>query len=73
MPTAVEIHVIDKATKRFVLRFYSDRCTFCAQCVHSCNFDAISLSHEDWELAALSKDSFEVPCGRPEDVAAMTR
>ncbi len=70
---AVEIHVIDKATKRFVLRFYSDRCTFCAQCVHSCNFDAISLSHEQWELAALSKEPFVVPCGRPEDVAALSQ
>jgi formate hydrogenlyase subunit 6/NADH:ubiquinone oxidoreductase subunit I len=68
---AIELHVIDKATKRFVLMFRSDRCTFCAQCVFSCNFDAISLSHEDWELAALSKDAFQVPCGRPEDVAAM--
>ncbi len=70
---AIELHVIDKATKRFVLMFHSDRCTFCAQCVFSCNFDGISLSHEEWELAALSKDSFQVPCGRPEDIAAMTR
>lgn len=70
---AIELHVIDKATKRFVLMFHSDRCTFCAQCVFSCNFDAVSLSHEDWELAALSKDLFHVPCGRPEDVAAMAK
>ncbi len=68
---AIELHVIDKAAKRFVLRFYSDRCTFCAQCVHSCNFGAIDLSHEEWELAALSKEPFVVPCGRPEDVAAL--
>ncbi len=70
---AIELHVIDKATKRFVLMFHSDRCTFCAQCVFSCNFDGISLSHEEWELAALSKESFQVPCGRPEDIAAMAK
>lgn len=68
---AIEMHVIDKAAKRFVLVFHSDRCTFCAQCVFSCNFDSLSLSHEQWELAALSKGPFAVPCGRPEDIAAM--
>ena len=68
---ALELHVIDKAAKRFVLVFHSDRCTFCAQCVFSCNFDALSLSHDAWELAGLSKQSFAVPCGRPEDIAAM--
>jgi formate hydrogenlyase subunit 6/NADH:ubiquinone oxidoreductase subunit I len=68
---ALELHVIDKAAKRFVLRFHSDRCTFCAQCVFSCNFDTISLSHEAWELAALSQEPFNVPCGRPEDIAAL--
>ncbi len=68
---AIELHVIDKAAKRFVLRFYSDRCTFCAQCVYSCNFGAIELSHDEWELAALSKDAFAIPCGRAEDVAAL--
>ncbi len=70
---ALELIVIDKAAKRFVLRFHSDRCTFCAQCVFSCNFDTLSLSHEAWELAALSKEPFAVACGRPEDVAAMPR
>lgn len=70
---ALDLVVIDKAAKRFVLRFRSDRCTFCAQCVFSCNFDAISLSHETWELAALSREPFDVVCGRPEDVAALER
>jgi formate hydrogenlyase subunit 6/NADH:ubiquinone oxidoreductase subunit I len=68
---ALELFVIDKATRRFVLRYRSDRCTFCAQCVFSCNFDTLSLSRETWELAALSKEPFTVPCGRPEDIAAM--
>ena len=68
---ALELFVIDKAARRFVLRFHSDRCTFCAQCVFSCNFDSLSLSSQAWELAALSKEPFAVPCGRPEDIAAM--
>ena len=70
---AVEIHVIDKATKRFVLRFYSDRCTFCAQCVVSCNFDSLGMSHEQWELAALSREPFVVQLGRDEDIDALAK
>lgn len=68
---AIELHVIDKAAKRFVMTFHADRCTFCAQCVFSCNFDSLNLSHEEWELAALGRDAFAVPCGRPEDVQAL--
>ena len=69
--SALDLVVIDKAARRFVMHFSSDRCTFCAQCVFSCNFETLSLSHEAWELAALSKESFAVPCGRPEDIAAL--
>ena len=68
---AVELLVVDKATKRFVMRFHTDRCTYCAQCVVSCNFDALGMSHEQWELAALSREPFALLLGRPEDVEAL--
>jgi formate hydrogenlyase subunit 6/NADH:ubiquinone oxidoreductase subunit I len=68
---AIEIVTVDKATKRFVMRFHRARCTYCAQCVVSCNFDALGMSHECWELAALSQDPFWVSLGRPEDIEAM--
>ena len=68
---AIELHVVDKAAKRFVMTFYTDRCTFCAQCVFSCNFDSLSLSAQEWELASLAREAFKVPCGRPEDIRAM--
>jgi formate hydrogenlyase subunit 6/NADH:ubiquinone oxidoreductase subunit I len=68
---AIEIVVVDKATKRFVMRFQTGRCTYCAQCVVSCNFDAIGMSHEQWELAALSQKPFAVTFGREEDITAM--
>src|SRR5450756_567391 len=29
----IEIMVVDKVAKRFVMRFHTDRCTYCAQCV----------------------------------------
>ncbi|MFB3852430.1 MAG: 4Fe-4S binding protein [Vicinamibacterales bacterium] len=67
---ALELIVLDKAAKRYVLRVHNDRCTFCAQCVASCNFDCISLSPTAWELASLSRKPFVVSYGRKEDLGA---
>jgi formate hydrogenlyase subunit 6/NADH:ubiquinone oxidoreductase subunit I len=69
---AIEIVVVDKVAKRFVMRFQGDRCTYCAQCVVSCNFDAIGMSHEQWELAALSRGPFALTFGRDEDIKTLT-
>jgi formate hydrogenlyase subunit 6/NADH:ubiquinone oxidoreductase subunit I len=68
---AIEIVVVDKATKRFVMNFHTDRCTYCAQCVVSCNFDSLGMSHERWELAALSQSAFAVSFGREEDLRTL--
>ncbi len=68
---AIELMVIDKAAKRFVLRFHVDRCTYCAQCVVSCNFDCLQMSHEQWELAALGKEPFVVSYGTEEDIRVL--
>lgn len=68
---ALELLVVDKATKRFAMKFHTDRCTYCAQCVVSCNFDSLSLTHEVWELAGLSKDQFLLTLGREEDLATL--
>jgi formate hydrogenlyase subunit 6/NADH:ubiquinone oxidoreductase subunit I len=65
---AIELMVIDKASKRFVLRFHTDRCTYCAQCVVNCNFDCLDMSHEEWELASLSREPFVVSYGKDEDI-----
>lgn len=67
----VELMVVDKVAKRFVMRFHTDRCTYCGQCVVSCNFDALGMSHEQWELAALSRTPFLVSLGRAEDIEAL--
>jgi NAD(P)H-quinone oxidoreductase subunit I len=68
---AIELIVLDKVAKRFVMRYNPDRCTFCGECVESCRFDCLRLSSEDWELAALNRDSFEVFFGKDEDVETL--
>ena len=65
---AIEMIVIDKKAKRFVLHYQVDRCTFCAQCVHSCMHGCLEMSNDDWELAALSRESYAIYYGEEQDV-----
>ncbi len=65
---AIELIVLDKVNKKFVLRYHADRCTFCAQCVVSCRFDCLHMSSEMWELASTQKEPFTVYYGKDEDV-----
>jgi formate hydrogenlyase subunit 6/NADH:ubiquinone oxidoreductase subunit I len=68
---ALELLVVDKATKKFVLRYSIDRCTFCSQCVESCRFNCLDMSSEMWELAGEKREPFTVYYGREEDIAAI--
>lgn len=55
---AIELLVLDKKAKRFVMTYHVDRCTFCAQCVQSCRQGCLQMATEDWELAAYQRDDF---------------
>jgi formate hydrogenlyase subunit 6/NADH:ubiquinone oxidoreductase subunit I len=70
---AIELLMIDKKAKRFVLRYHVDRCTFCAQCVYSCRQGSLKLSNNVWELAALSKGPFTANWGSEEDIAEVLK
>ena len=65
---AIELVTLDRAAKRFVLKYHLDRCIYCGQCMASCKFNCINMSNQDWEHAALNKD-FMVYYGRDEDIA----
>lgn len=65
---AIELIDIDRKNKRFVMRYHIDRCTYCAQCVVNCRFDCLSMSSEEWELAAVNREAFEVYYGDEADI-----
>lgn len=65
---ALELIMLDKKAKRFVLTYHVDRCTFCAQCVTSCRHGCLAMSPTDWELAAVDKAAFEIFFGAESDV-----
>ena len=65
---AIEVIMLDKKAKRFVIHYHADRCTFCAQCVQSCRQGSLSLSSWDWELAALNREPFAIFFGSEADV-----
>lgn len=68
---ALEVIVLDRAAKKFVMRYHMDRCTYCAQCVQNCRFDCLGMSNEQWELASLQKKPFTVFYGKDEDVECL--
>lgn len=65
---AIDMIVLDKSAKRFVLVYALDRCTFCAQCVQSCRHGCLEMSADEWELAALDKQAFTLYLGEDDDV-----
>lgn len=65
---AIELLVVDKKAKKFVMRYHADRCVFCAQCVENCRFECLNMSNDEWELASTEKAPFEVMYGREEDI-----
>jgi formate hydrogenlyase subunit 6/NADH:ubiquinone oxidoreductase subunit I len=65
---ALELVTIDKVNKRFVMIYHGDACTYCGQCLESCRFSCFNMTGEQWELASLQKQPFEVHYGKDEDV-----
>ena len=65
---ALELVILDRAAKQYVVKYHMDRCIYCGQCMVNCKFNCIDMSNQDWEHAALNKD-FMVYYGRDEDIA----
>lgn len=66
---AIELIILDRAAKKYVVKYHMDRCIYCGQCVVNCKFKCIGMSNQDWEHAALDKN-FMVYYGRDEDITS---
>lgn len=66
---AIQVTILERKEKRFVMTYHVDRCLFCGQCVTSCRQGALRMVNDHWELAALDKGSFINVMGEEEDVA----
>ena len=60
---AIEMMVLDKKAKKFVLTYHLDKCIFCGQCVYSCRQVCLTLEAGRWELAAFDRDQFHMHFG----------
>jgi formate hydrogenlyase subunit 6/NADH:ubiquinone oxidoreductase subunit I len=65
---AIELVILDRAAKRYVVKYHMDRCIYCGQCMVNCKFKCIGMSNQEWEHAALDRD-FLVHYGREDDIA----
>ena len=65
---AIQVTVIDRKAKRFVFAYHVDQCIFCGQCVQTCRQDSLEMVNDQWELAALNKETFVQYSGEPADV-----
>lgn len=65
---AIEMIVLDRKAKRFVLRYHIDQCTFCGQCVESCRQGCLTMAGNAWELAAYDKSAAVVFYGDENDI-----
>lgn len=65
---AIELFILDRAAKQYVVKYHMDRCIYCGQCMVNCKFSCIDMASQDWEHAALNRD-FMVYYGREQDIA----
>jgi formate hydrogenlyase subunit 6/NADH:ubiquinone oxidoreductase subunit I len=65
---AIQLTILDRAAKRYVMKYDKARCVYCGQCVVNCKLKCLGMSHEDWEHAVLKKE-FTVYYGKDEDIA----
>jgi len=65
---AIELVILDRAAKKYVMKYHMDRCIFCGQCVVNCKPKGIGMSNKEWEHAALDKN-FMVYYGKDQDIA----
>jgi formate hydrogenlyase subunit 6/NADH:ubiquinone oxidoreductase subunit I len=64
---AIELVILNRAAKQYVMKYHLDRCIYCGQCMVNCKPKGIGMSNQEWEHAALEKN-FMVYYGNDEDI-----
>ena len=65
---ALEVIVLDRKAKRFVMNYDLGRCAYCGQCVETCRFRSLSMVESEWELASANSKEFAQTWGNPDDI-----
>jgi formate hydrogenlyase subunit 6/NADH:ubiquinone oxidoreductase subunit I len=64
---AIQVTIVDRAAKKFVFHYRTDRCIYCAQCVSSCRTHALAMSRDEWHLSSTNRGPFTVVYGATEE------
>lgn len=64
---AIELVILDRSAKKYVMKYRMDRCIYCGQCMVNCKPKCIGMSNQEWEHARLDK-KFIVYYGKQEDI-----
>ena len=64
---AIELVILDRAAKKYVMKYRMDRCIYCGQCMVNCKPKSIGMSNQEWEHATLDK-KFMLYYGKDEDI-----
>lgn len=64
---AIELVILDRAAKQYVMKYHMDRCIYCGQCMVNCKPKGIAMSNQEWEHAALERN-FMAYYGKDEDI-----
>lgn len=57
---ALDVVIVDRAKKEFIIHYNTSKCTYCGQCVESCRQESYTMDSNAWALAALNKEPFSL-------------
>ncbi len=66
--SAIELVILDRAAKKYVMKYHMDRCIYCGQCVVNCKPKGLAMPNQEWEHASLDKQ-FMLYYGNEKDIA----
>lgn len=69
--SAIQVSIIDRKEKKFIFSYRPDKCLFCGQCMESCRQGSLSMPNDQWELASLDKEPYNVNYGNVDELTKL--